>query len=302
MTVGGPRTVGVVALLALGWADAAAAHTSGAEAARDAGDAVLVVILLAGALALYLLGLRRLWSQAGRGRGVEHAAALAFVLGLAALAAALLPPVHALGRRSFAMHMVEHELLMAVAAPLLVLGRPVAAFMWALPPAQRRGAAAIAAAPRLRRAARFLSGGLVAFILHALALWAWHVPALFERAMASAALHALQHASFLAAALLYWSSLLARGRGGAAVLSLFATSLATGLLGALLTLGTVPWYPAYGGAPSPWGLSPLEDQQLAGLLMWVPGGVVYLGAALLLLWRWLRDAEAGVRRWEARRA
>jgi putative membrane protein len=212
-----------------------------------------------------------------------------------------------MGETLFAMHMVEHELLMAVAAPLLVIGRPTIALIWALPPAGRRAVGAMGAASPIRRTWLLLTGTVAAWALHTVVLWGWHVPALFESAMRNEALHALQHASFLGAALVYWSSLLGRadrragtaGAGrGAAVLSLFATSMQTGVLGALLTLGSVPWYPAYGEAAAQWGLTPLEDQQLAGLLMWVPGGVAYIGAALALLASWLREAEAGTRRWE----
>jgi putative membrane protein len=212
-----------------------------------------------------------------------------------------------MGESLFAMHMVEHELLMAVAAPLLVIGRPMIALLWALPSTGRRAVGAIGSSPPTRRVWLLLTGTVFAWALHTVVLWAWHIPALFESAMRNEALHALQHASFLGAALVYWSSLLGRphrragvaGAGrGAAVLSLFATSMQTGVLGALLTLGSVPWYPAYGDAAAPWGLTPLEDQQLAGLLMWVPGGVAYTGAALALLASWLRDAEAGTRRWE----
>jgi putative membrane protein len=181
------------------------------------------------------------------------------------------------------------------------------ALLWALPPARRRAVGNVGAWPPIRRAWLLFTGTVFAWALHTTVLWAWHIPALFESAMRNEALHALQHASFLAAALVYWSSLLRRphrrggmaGAGrGAAVLSLFATGMQTGVLGALLTLGSVPWYPAYGDAAAQWGLTPLEDQQLAGLLMWVPGGLVYTAAALALLASWLRDAEAGTRRWE----
>ena len=115
-------------------------------------------------------------------------------------------------------------------------------------------------------------------------------------------MHSLQHFCFLGAALLYWTSLLrprhdAEARG-AAVISLFATTLHSSILGALMTLGTVAWYPLYAGRSAPWGLTALEDQQLAGLVMWVPGGLVYMGAALALAAMWLRDSETRARLWE----
>jgi cytochrome c oxidase assembly factor CtaG len=134
----------------------------------------------------------------------------------------------------------------------------------------------------------------VAWIIQAVVLTAWHLPALYQRSLASDPVHALQHTSFLAAAALYWWSVLetrsARLHRGAAVLSLFLTSLYTGALGALITFAVAPWYPAY-HATAAWGLTPMEDQQLAGLVMWMPGGIAYLVAALALTARWMRDAE-----------
>jgi cytochrome c oxidase assembly factor CtaG len=124
----------------------------------------------------------------------------------------------------------------------------------------------------------------VAWLLHAVAIVAWHAPALYQRTVDSDTMHTLQHSSFLLTALVFWWSVLPaasrRGRHGAAILSLFTTMVYTGGLGALLTLARTPRYPAYPEAAPLWGLTPLEDQQLAGLIMWVPGGVSYLLATL----------------------
>jgi mono/diheme cytochrome c family protein len=118
--------------------------------------------------------------------------------------------------------------------------------------------------------------------------------------------HGLQHSSFLLTALLFWWSVLPaamlRNRHGGAILSLFSTMIYTGGLGALLTLAQMAWYPAYGEAAALWGLTPLEDQQIAGLIMWVPGGVTYLLATLWLVVAWLRTSEARVVRLDRARA
>jgi mono/diheme cytochrome c family protein len=118
--------------------------------------------------------------------------------------------------------------------------------------------------------------------------------------------HGLQHSSFLLTALVFWSSVLPgavlRSRHGAAIMSLFGTMVYTGGLGALLTLGRALWYPAYAGTAPLWGLTPLEDQQLAGLIMWVPGGVSYLLATAWLVIDWLRIAERSAVRIERARA
>jgi putative membrane protein len=107
--------------------------------------------------------------------------------------------------------------------------------------------------------------------------------------------HAAQHASFFLSALLFWWSLLyARGRAGygLGVLYIFTTAVHTSILGALLTFAPSVWYPAYAPGTRAWGLSPLEDQQIGGLIMWVPAGVVYLAAGLALFAAWLRESAA----------
>jgi cytochrome c oxidase assembly factor CtaG len=213
-----------------------------------------------------------------------------------------MPPIHTLGEMLFSVHMVEHELLMAAAAPLLVLGRPLIAFLWALPQPARRDLGSLSRGKAVHRVWLFATSAFVAWTIHAIALWIWHLPALFEAALANELVHSLQHLCFLGAALLYWTSLLhrrhdAEGRG-VAVISLFATTLHSSILGALLTLGTVAWYPLYGGRSAAWGLTAIEDQQLAGLVMWVPGGLVYMGTALALAAMWLRESETRARRWE----
>jgi putative membrane protein len=123
-------------------------------------------------------------------------------------------------------------------------------------------------------------------------LWAWHVPSLFGAALENEAVHAVQHASFLGTALLFWWAVLGRDgrvvqRTGAAMAYLFTTMLHTGALGALLTLAPTPWYPHYAATSAAFGLDPVQDQQLGGLVMWVPGSAAYLAAALFIMARLL---------------
>jgi cytochrome c oxidase assembly factor CtaG len=250
-----------------------------------------VVVPLATSLALYTVGVGRLWRRAGLGRGVRIWQAACFAEAWLLLFGALVAPLHWLGGRLFAAHMVEHEILMAIAAPLLVVARPVGAILWAVPRAWRQGSGRLAQAPFVAALWRRLTDPLGATILHGVALWAWHVPAFFDAALASDRLHWLQHLSFFGTALLFWWSLV-RGRGrerayGAAVFYLFATSLHSGFLGILLALARQPLYPVQTRAAAEWGLTPLEDQQLAGLIMWVPGGLVYAAAALALAGIWI---------------
>ncbi|HWC64654.1 MAG TPA: cytochrome c oxidase assembly protein, partial [Thermoanaerobaculia bacterium] len=134
---------------------------------------------------------------------------------------------------------------------------------------------------------------VAAWIAFALALWVWHVPSLYQAALRSETVHAAEHATFLAAALLYWSAVLAGARGRAGVggeaASLFGTAFHGGLLGALMTIAPTLWYPAYGRGVS--ATAALEDQQLAGLWMWVPAGLVFVVGGMGLVAGWLRESE-----------
>jgi putative membrane protein len=234
----------------------------------------------------------RLWRRAGPGRGVHKRRAVAFAGGWLATAAALVSPLDGLGAQLFSAHMLQHEALMVVAAPLFVLGRPLAAFAWALPPPWRRTIGQFFHRPGWRVPWLLVTAPLAAWLVHAAVLWLWHVPAAFEAALANEAVHALQHTSFLLAALLYWWSVIGHERQrGAAMASLFTTMIHTGALGALLTLSPVAWYPSYATRTLAFGLDPLEDQQLGGLIMWIPAGAAYVVCGLATVARWLQRRE-----------
>lgn len=276
---------------------ASAHHPGGVETAAGrqswSFEPWLVALLLAAAL-LYALGVWRLWSRAGTGRGVTRTEAARFGAGWLVLAIALAGPVEALGGALFSAHMLQHELLMVLAAPLLVTGRPLEASAWSLAPRWRRLLGNAFHRRGWQATWRVAVDPLGAWMIHAVALWAWHIPVLFEAALAHEGVHALQHASFVGSALLFWWSVLARASpaaGGAALASVFTTMLHTGGLGALLTFAPTPWYAHYFVTTSAYGLSPLEDQQLGGLVMWVPGGLAYLVAGLALVARWLAPAS-----------
>ncbi|HEX2253990.1 MAG TPA: cytochrome c oxidase assembly protein [Thermoanaerobaculia bacterium] len=263
------------------------------------------LLALAGAAALalvYAVGLHRLWQRAGYGVGVPHWAAGAAAAGWLALVAALGPPLAGLSDLLFAAHMGQHELLMLVAAPLVVLSQPLVVIVGALPRGARRALAAVVRRRRVRRAWRLLTAPVGALVLQAVVLWGWHLPWAFEAALANDALHAVQHLSFFAVAALFWWSLVHGRFGrmgyGAGVLVVFATALHSGLLGALLTFAPSPWYPTHAARASAREVAPLADQQLAGLLMWIPSGFLLAVAGLALFAAWLgevarRDQRAG---------
>jgi cytochrome c oxidase assembly factor CtaG len=213
-----------------------------------------------------------------------------FALGWLLLVFALVTPLHWLGERLFFAHMIEHEILMAVAAPLLIVGNPIV-MLWAMPMGLRRSLGGIGRMTAVARSWTWLTNPLVATVIHGMAVWLWHAPALYEAALANPWIHWLQHLSFFVTALLFWRALLQgpeRECGyGVAVFYLFVTSLHTGFLGILLSLTRHVIYPAQTSGAAEWGLMPLEDQQLAGLFMWIPAGLVYAGAALILSGFWI---------------
>jgi cytochrome c oxidase assembly factor CtaG len=210
------------------------------------------------------------------------------------LALALLSPLDRWGAELFAIHMVQHEALMLIAAPLLVLGRPLPVFLWAFSGSWRAGLARFSQNRTVGSLWAGLCAPLSGWILHALALWIWHAPRLFNAVLIHRGVHDLQHFTFLATALLFWTALFQerrRAHQGAAILYLFTTTVHTGVLGALITFAQRPWYSAYLQTSRSWGFTPLEDQQLGGLIMWVPGSLVYIGVALVLLARWIQSSS-----------
>jgi putative membrane protein len=217
----------------------------------------------------------------------------AFAAGWATLLAALVSPIDGISEQLFSMHMVQHELLMALAAPLLVAARPGPALVWALGPRSRPGLVRIVRAPTVRRTWRALTQPFTAWLIQGVVIWLWHAPPLFEAALRSDFVHALQHLAFLGSAVVFWWSIIhgRRQARGLAIVSLFTTAVHTGVLGALMTFARSPWYPAYGAGPEAWGLTLIGDQQLAGLIMWIPASAAYLVAALSTAYRWLHDSE-----------
>lgn len=255
----------------------------------------LVVILLAASAALYTLGTLNVWRGAEAGAGISWKAALCYAAGWLSLFIALVSPVHTWGEVLFSAHMTQHEILMLISAPLLVLGRPLIAGLWAMPRGTRLRIGRIVHEGPILRIWRLLTDPAAAFVIHGLALWIWHIPFLFQATIESDVVHTLQHASFLGSALIFWWAIIYGRRGvasyGAGVLYLFITSVHSGILGAFLTFTPRLWYPIYAPTTAAWGLSPIEDQQLGGLIMWVPAGLVYIVAALIMFAAWIRSSE-----------
>jgi putative membrane protein len=244
--------------------------------------------------AFYAFGVVRLWQNAGYGRGVRPLEALAFAAGWLALVIALSPPLDEWSDRSLAAHMVQHELLMIVAAPLFAVGAPLVGILWAMPSGFRHTLVGTVQRTPIPALWQVLGAPPTAFVLYGLALWIWHVPALYDAALEHEPVHIIEHLCFFGTAALFWWGIVHGRRGrmgyGAAVMYLFVTAVHSGALGALLTVSPRVWYAPY-LVHHPGGLTPLEDQQLAGLLMWVPAGIALAAGALLLFAVWLRQSD-----------
>jgi putative membrane protein len=235
--------------------------------------------------------------RGGRSRGLPRWRRRCLAAGVLAIIVALFSPLDQLAEVLFSAHMVQHLILMQVAPPLLVLGAPALELLWTLPPASRR---------RVGRwwNRRLLLRSLLARLFHPLAAWLlalgslflWHLPGPYQAALRHPLVHVFEHLNFLGSGFLFWSVLLRPDRArrleyGAGVLYSFTAALPSGLLGALLTFAGKPLYPVQSGSAPLHGLTPLQDQQLAGLIMWMPGGLIYLCVAAGWFLRWLRSEE-----------
>ena len=255
-----------------------------------------VIIPIAVAAALYVIGLHALWERAGRGSGISRTQAACFFAGLIVVVGALASPLDALADVLFSAHMGQHLLLILVAAPLIVLGAPAIAYAWALPRAWNLRVRRVTHASAVAAPARVLLHPASVWALFAVDFWFWHVPRVYDAAVDRPAVHALEHATMLATALLFWWTVVRlagsrRLEWGAATVFVFTTMLQQSFVAALLTFSRDAWYPHYAATAPDWGLTPLQDQQLAGLIMWMPANLLYLIVVAILILRWLTEDE-----------
>lgn len=247
----------------------------------------LVPLLVIGGL--YLRGRARLARRSHHQAG-EATRQAYFLTGWLVAAVALLSPIHTFSEELFALHMVQHLLLTGVAVPLLLLANPLPAMLWSLRSPARAVAGRLLAQPGLlQRTLRLLTHPLLAWWVFTLTIWLWHQPFAYAAALENELLHHLEHLSFVLAAVLFWwpvigpAPLRSRLSYPARLLYVFATWLPNSLLGAGITFAPTVLYPFYAARPRHWGLDPLTDQQIAGLIMWIPGDLIFASAMLLLL-------------------
>ncbi|MBM6580744.1 cytochrome c oxidase assembly protein [Microvirga sp. BT689] len=277
----------------------AAAHGT---APHDAGnlwhawhaDPLITVPLTASCL-LFIRGVLHLRRDLGRlrpGFGIRQI--VCFSLGIMVLVIALLSPLEALSTTLLSAHMVQHILLIAAAPPLLVLGKPEVAWLWVLPAHWRRGLARHGPTRSVLSALSPCARPIPAALIHMATLWIWHSPLLFDAAVASDKLHWLEHVLFFGTAVLFWRAVVkahsGREAAAAALIACFITLLQSGLLSALLSFAREALYHAPDTLE--WGLTALEDQQLAGAIMSLPMCAIYLAAGLIMALRLLTPPGA----------
>jgi putative copper resistance protein D len=227
-----------------------------------------------------------------------------FGAGLAVIGVALLSPIEAYEGALFSVHMVQHMLIELVAAPLLLAGAPITLALRAAAPSVRRRLLAILQS----RVVHAISFPVVTWVLFAAVNWGWHFSVLYDQALENQALHYLQHATFLGAALLFWWPVIGadpspwRLPHPVRILYLFLAMPQNSFLGVALMSASTVLYPHYVTNGRDWGLAPLEDQALGGVIMWVVGDVFFLAGMMLVVWAWMRHEDRRTERLDRRLA
>jgi putative membrane protein len=263
----------------------------------------LVIAALVAAAAAYLLAVRRVRRRHPTNPHRVHRTWL-FAGGLAAIGLALLSPVEAYEGSLFSMHMVQHLLLEFIAAPLLLAGSPITLALRAATPRLRRALLALLQS----RVVHALAFPAVAWILFAAVNWGWHFSDLYDQALEIPALHHVQHATFLAAALLFWWPVIGadpspwRLPHAARLVYLFLALPQNSFLGVALLSASTVLYPHYVTNARDWGIAPLDDQALGGVLMWVIGDLAFVAGMLLVVALWMRQEDRRTARLDARLA
>lgn len=255
------------------------------------------------AVAAYLWAVRRVDTRHPANRHPRHRTWL-FMGGMLALVLALLSPIEAYEGALFSVHMVQHLLLEIVAAPLVVAAGPVTLALRAASPRVRRRLLAVLHS----RVVRVVSFPVVTWAVFAAVNWGWHFSVAYDVALENQALHYFQHATFLGAALLFWWPALGvdpspwRLPHPVRILYLFLAMPQNSFLGVAIMSASTVLYPHYVTNLRPWGPTPLEDQQLGGIIMWVFGDVAFLAGMGFVAWAWLRHEERRTRRLDAQLA
>ena len=264
---------------------------------------VIIVLLIAGTL--YTRGWwrlrRRSSSKPGHNRWHARAAwrPLVYLGGLLILGIALMSPIDVLASQLFSFHMVQHVLLVMVVPPLLLLANPLPFSLWGLPDKMRSPAGGmLRRGSPIRNSLRKATGTGLVWMAFVIVYWGWHDPNAYDLALRSSLVHDLEHITFFVVSVLFWWHAtgagprihrpMSQGLRFAFLLSAVPISMVAGLA---ITFAKEPIYSYYEAMPRLWGISVMDDQRIAGVIMWVVGGMMYMLAALIIVARWLQKEE-----------
>ncbi len=256
-----------------------------------------VLLVLGGLGMLYTIGWWRVRQRTRRSRWGQAASwrLLSYWSGLIIIGLALLSPIEVLVQQLFVMHMFQHLLMIMIAPPLLLITNPMPMILWGLPDRVRQGVGTgigrlLGREAAFRHSLRSVTGGGVVWLIWVVALLGWHDPALYNAALESQLVHDIEHLTFFLASLLFWWRITGAGpriHKQTSLIGRVATLMAAVplnmFLGIALFFANKPWYTYYLAVPRLWGLDALYDQQLGGFIMWVPGSMMYIIAAVFLL-------------------
>ena len=266
-------------------------------------DAAPLLVILAFALA-YVVGL---WRLRGRttGQPVTTGRIVLFALGVLALLLALVSPISAYSQDLFFMHMIQHLLLVMIAAPLLLLANSMPIFMWSLPKEARHQVGNLMTRDGLlRRILVRLTDPKIALLLYFATFWSWHTPLAYETALNIGLFHYLEHITMFGAAIIFWWVVIGAGplrsriAYPARMLYLLLATIISTPLGIFITFSEGLLYSFYTDAPGHWGILVAQDQQLGGLLMWIMGNLMFLMAVTILFFVWAEREERRATQWE----
>lgn len=257
---------------------------------------IQIILLFVLGVSLYIRGLRR-WPQRSRPHPWWRTGS--YISGLLLLVLAYESPVDRLAEHHFSMHMAQHMVLVMVAVPLVLLGAPTTPLLRGLPKSIKRGVVVpIAASRSMRHAYRFLTQPLIVFVLYSVSIGVWHiVPSWYDAAVGNQLIHDIQHVTFLGGAFLFWWTVIdpapLHARMGYLLRIVYVIAAGTyqGVLGAFITLADTPLFSTYVDVRPVFGISPLADQELGGLIMWMGGQLVHLLVLGALFAVWAVDSE-----------
>ena len=265
-----------------------------------------IIVILAAAGIIFSVGWLRLrnrtrGSNAGnRWRAGATWRPFVYVLGLLILALALMSPIDVLGTQLFTIHMVQHVLLVMIIPPLLLLANPIVFILWGLPTSSRKAVGGwLGPNARPRKIIKAITGVGIVWLAYVIVIWGWHDPLAYSLALRSNIAHDLEHISFFVVAMIFWwhiigagpkihSSLSYGGRFAYAISAIPPIMIA----GIVIAFAKEPIYSHYELVPRLWNISVMEDQRIAGVIMWVPGSMMYIVAALIVVGRWLQKEES----------